>query len=96
MTSAPKRAMSKRLAATAISSMAQQARPIGIGHIELVRIQLMTASSRETMTSPSILLSEQRAEALLELVDGFECRLLAEDGGEPQALRGIEAVAARA
>jgi hypothetical protein len=40
--------------------------------------------------------AEQRAEALLELIDGFERRLLAEDGGEPQALLEIEAVAARA
>jgi hypothetical protein len=37
--------------------MAQQASPIGIGHMELLRIQLMTASARVTMTSPSILLS---------------------------------------
>ena len=36
--------------------MAQQARPIGIGHMEFVRIQLITASARETTTSPSILL----------------------------------------
>jgi hypothetical protein len=56
MTSAPKRAMSNRLDAVPISSMAQQARPMGIGHMELVRIQLMTASARDTMTSPSILL----------------------------------------
>ena len=41
MTSAPKRAMSKRLDAVAISSIAQQARPIGIGHMELVRTQLI-------------------------------------------------------
>src|SRR3954470_5614731 len=55
MTSAPKRAMSKRLAATAINQTAQQASPIGIGHIEFVRIQLITASARVTTTSPSIL-----------------------------------------
>ncbi len=54
-TSAPKRAMSKRLEAVAISSMAQQASPMGIGHTELARIQLITASARVTMTSPSIL-----------------------------------------
>jgi hypothetical protein len=45
MTSAPNRAMSKRLAPTAMSSIAQQARPIGIGHMELLRIQLITASA---------------------------------------------------
>ena len=44
------------LAATAMSSMAQHAKPIGIGHIEFVRIQLMIASARETTISPSILL----------------------------------------
>ena len=48
--------MSNRLAAVAMSSIAQQARPIGIGHIEFDRIQLMTESARETITSPSILL----------------------------------------
>jgi hypothetical protein len=47
--------MSNRLDAVAISSMAQQARPIGIGQTELARIQLITASARVTMTSPSIL-----------------------------------------
>jgi hypothetical protein len=56
ITSAPKRAISKRLAAEAMSSMAQQAKPIGMGHIELVRTQLMAASARVTMMSPSILL----------------------------------------
>ena len=56
MTSAPKREMSNRLEAVAISSIAQQARPIGIGHMEFVRSQLMAASARVTMTSPSILL----------------------------------------
>ena len=29
---------------------------MGMGHIELLRIQLITASARETTTSPSILL----------------------------------------
>ena len=57
ITSAPNRAMSKRAPPTAMSSMAQQASPIGIGHIELVRIQLMAASARETITPPSTLLS---------------------------------------
>src|SRR3954462_14715650 len=56
MTSAPKRAMSNRLEAVAISSIVQQARPIGMGHIEFVRIQLMAESAVVTMTSPSILL----------------------------------------
>jgi hypothetical protein len=56
ITSAPKREMSKRAPPTAMSSMPQHARPIGIGQMELVRIQLMTASSLETTTSPSILL----------------------------------------
>src|SRR5688572_29586890 len=56
MTSAPKRAMSNRLEAVAISSMAQQARPMGIGHMEFVRSQLTAESSRVTVTSPSILL----------------------------------------
>jgi len=41
---------------TAINSIAQQASPIGIGQMELLRIQLMTASARDTTTSPSILL----------------------------------------
>ena len=46
--------MSKRLEAVAISSIAQHAKPIGIGQTELDRIQLITASARVTMTSPSI------------------------------------------
>src|SRR5512142_3116378 len=56
ITSAPNRAMSNRAAATAISSIAQHAKPMGIGHMEFVRIQLIAASRRETTTSPSILL----------------------------------------
>ena len=56
MTSAPNRAMSKRLEAVAMSSMAQHASPIGMGHNEFVRIQLIAASARVTITSPSILL----------------------------------------
>ena len=40
------RTMCTRLAAPAISSMPQQARPIGIGQMELERIQLITASVR--------------------------------------------------
>ena len=48
--------MSKRLAAAAISSMAQQASPIGMGHMELFRTQLIAASARVTTMSPSILL----------------------------------------
>jgi len=45
--------MSNRDAPAAISSIAQQARPIGIGQSEFFRIQLMQASSREKMTLPS-------------------------------------------
>ncbi|MBV8329069.1 MAG: hypothetical protein JOZ61_01230 [Verrucomicrobia bacterium] len=47
--------MSKREQAAAIISIAQQARPIGIGHKEFFRIQLMHASSREMMMFPSTL-----------------------------------------
>src|SRR5580692_8546971 len=54
MTSAPKRAISKRAAPVAMSSMAQQASPIGIGQSEFLRIQLMAVSSRVKMTFPSI------------------------------------------
>ena len=54
MTSAPKRAMSNRAEAVAISSIAQQARPIGIGQREFLRIQFIAASSRVKMTLPSI------------------------------------------
>ena len=46
--------MSKRDAAVAINSIAQQARPIGIGQSEFLRIQLIAASSRVKMTLPSI------------------------------------------
>src|SRR5438046_6691954 len=55
ITSAPNRAMSNRDAAVAISSIAQQARPIGIGQSEFLRTQLKAASSRVKMTLPSIL-----------------------------------------
>src|ERR671911_2675455 len=44
--SMPKRAMSKRLAAVAMYSMAQHAVPKGIGHSELARAQLVRKSSR--------------------------------------------------
>src|SRR6478672_8780444 len=44
--SIPKRAMSKRLAAVAMYSMAQQAVPNGIGQSELARAQLVRKSSR--------------------------------------------------
>jgi hypothetical protein len=37
-----------------MSSMAQQARPMGIGQSELLRIQLMAASSWVKITLPSI------------------------------------------
>src|SRR6266853_1345590 len=44
--SMPKRAKSKRLAAVAMNSMAQQAVPNGIGHNEFARDQLIRSSSR--------------------------------------------------
>src|SRR6266702_8727108 len=44
--SIPKRAKSKRLAAVAMNSMAQQAVPNGMGHNELARAQLTRSSSR--------------------------------------------------
>ena len=53
ITSAPKREISKRDAAVAISSIAQQARPIGMGQSEFLRIQFIAASSRVKMTLPS-------------------------------------------
>src|SRR5882724_12028409 len=43
--SIPNRAMSNRLAAVAMYSMAQQAVPNGIGHSELLRAQLVRKSS---------------------------------------------------
>src|SRR5438477_8317178 len=43
--SIPKRAKSKRLAAVAMNSMAQQAVPNGIGHSELARAQLTNSSN---------------------------------------------------
>jgi hypothetical protein len=46
--------MSNRAAAVAMSSIAQQASPIGIGHKEFFRIQLTQASSLEMITFPSI------------------------------------------
>src|SRR3954451_15108804 len=54
ITSAPKRAISKREAPVAISSIAQHARPVGIGQSEFLRIQLIDASSRVKITFPSI------------------------------------------
>src|SRR5688572_13940750 len=47
--SMPKRAMSNRLAAVAMYSMAQQAVPNGIGQSELARDQLLRKSSRVVM-----------------------------------------------
>src|SRR6266542_1803131 len=55
ITSAPNRAMSKRDAAVAINSIAQQARPIGIGQSEFLRTQFSAASKRVKITLPSIL-----------------------------------------
>src|SRR5215472_7457410 len=46
MRSMPKRAMSKRLAAVAMNSMAQHAVPNGIGQSELARAQLVRKSRR--------------------------------------------------
>jgi hypothetical protein len=53
-TSAPNRAISKRDAAVAINSIAQQARPIGIGQSEFFRTQFKAASNRVKITLPSI------------------------------------------
>ena len=47
--------MSKREEEAAMSSIAQQASPIGIGQREFLRIQLMAASSLVMMMFPSIL-----------------------------------------
>jgi hypothetical protein len=46
--------MSKRALAEAMSSMAQHARPMGIGQREFLRIQFIAASSRVKMMFPSI------------------------------------------
>jgi hypothetical protein len=53
ITSAPKREISKRAEAVAISSIAQQARPIGIGQSEFLRVQFIAASRRVKITLPS-------------------------------------------
>jgi peroxiredoxin len=53
MTSAPKRDISKRELDVAINSIAQHASPMGMGHNELLRIQLMAASTLVKMTLPS-------------------------------------------
>src|SRR5207237_10910923 len=55
ITSAPNREISNRESAVAINSIAQQARPIGIGQSEFCRTQFRAASSRVKMTLPSIL-----------------------------------------
>ena len=54
MTSDPNREISNRLAPAAMSSIAQQASPIGIGQSEFLRNQFSAASSRVWITSPSI------------------------------------------
>src|SRR6266496_6341576 len=54
ITSDPKREISNRLAPAAMSSIAQQARPIGIGQREFLRNQFKAASNRVWITSPSI------------------------------------------
>jgi hypothetical protein len=48
--------MSNREQPAAMSSIAQHASPIGIGQIKFDRIQLITASARVTIASPSTLL----------------------------------------
>ena len=62
--SMPKRAMSNRLAAVAMYSMAQQAVPKGIGHSELARAQLARKSSRVVTqlgeTAPMVVISSPR------------------------------------
>jgi hypothetical protein len=45
--------MSNRADEAAISSIAQHARPMGMGHSELPRIQLIAASSFVKITLPS-------------------------------------------
>jgi hypothetical protein len=47
--------MSNREDAVAMSSIAQQASPIGMGQREFFRIQLMAASTRVIIMFPSIL-----------------------------------------
>jgi hypothetical protein len=47
--------MSKRAQEAAMSSMAQQASPMGMGQSEFLRIQLMEASSVVITTLPSTL-----------------------------------------
>src|SRR5256885_10030146 len=79
ITSAPNRAMSNRDAAVAINSIAQQARPIGIGQSEFLRTQLKAASSRVKITLPSIF--ESRSEehtSELQSPCNLVCRLLLE------------------
>ena len=46
MRSMPKRARSKRVAAVAMNSIAQQAVPNGMGHSDFERLQLTRKSSR--------------------------------------------------
>jgi hypothetical protein len=55
ITSAPKREISNRLQAVPINSIAQQAKPIGIGQSEFFRHQFKADSNLVTMTSPSTL-----------------------------------------
>src|SRR3712207_3682100 len=64
--SMPKRAMSNRLAAVAMYSMAQQAVPNGMGHSELARAQLVR-KSRRVVT--------QLGETVATLVDRKSTRL---------------------
>lgn len=52
ITSMPKREMSKREPPDPINSIAQHDKPIGNGQTECLRTQLITASARETTTSP--------------------------------------------
>jgi hypothetical protein len=50
----PNLEMSNLEAPVAMSSIPQQARPMGMGHNELLRIQLIAASSLVNVTLPSI------------------------------------------
>src|SRR5438034_6572036 len=73
---APKRSRSKRLAPTAIISMAQQARPKVMGQREFLRAQLMAKSRLVTMRPSSKRFSIQDMGR-----PPFEFFIIAEEGG---------------